>query len=186
MISLSTRVPWLRPSAQVDMAQLLCAIRPAIRSQVTDRVDRTELRRWARRAGLYAVVDREGFFAFSRHPDSARRVLRIDAQPRQHVIALGRALGYPICCCRAAARRKESGLDAWAEALSSRRFIGLFRLIQPRGYLTGSSRISHVPCSPRCAASLRMAQALVVEEGGSHVKLSQRRWRAARRRPMRT
>lgn len=156
-----------------------------MRSQVAGRLDRAELRRWARRAGLYVAVDGDGFFALSSHAGSARRVLRIDARPGRHLIALGLALGYPICCCRAAARRKEEGLDAWAEAMSSRRFIGLFRLIQPIGYLTGRSSISHVPCSPRCAASLRMAQALEGDSVGSGANFGERRRRTARRLPVR-
>ena len=160
MIGSHARPGWLRASAQVDLAQLRRSIRPVIRSQLADRADRTELRRWARRAGLYVVIDRDGFFALAPEPSSARRALRIDARPGRHVVALGRVLGYPICCCRAAARCEEEGLDAWAKVISSRRFIGLFRLIRPDGYLAGTSSISHVPCSPRCTASLRMAQAL--------------------------
>jgi hypothetical protein len=186
VIGSRARPAWLRASAQVDLAQLRRSIRPVMRSQVTGRLDRTELRRWARRAGLYAAMDGEGFFALSRHAGSARRVLRMDARPGRHLVALGRALGYPICCCRAAARCKEEGLDSWSEAIASRRFIGLFRLIQPRDYLTGRSSISHVPCSPRCAASLRMAQALEGDAGDRGKRLAQRRWRTARRLPVRT
>ncbi len=168
---------WMRPSAQVDLAQLRRSIRPAIRSQVAGPVDRTELRRWTRRTGLFAVVDKDGFFSLSADASSARRVLRIDARAGRHVVALGRALGYPICCCRAAARCKEERLDAWAEVISSRRFVGLFRLIQPKGYLNGSSSISHVPCSARCAASLRMACALAGDMGGRGAKFWKRLWR---------
>lgn len=152
--------PWVRPSAEVDLAQLLRSIRPAMRSQVAGRLNRLEVRAWARRAGLFAVFDKDGFFSMSRSASSARRVLRIDARPGRHTTALGRALGYPPCCCLAAARRKEEGLDEWARAMSSRGFVGLFRLIDPDGYVAGTSNISHVPCSPCCSASLRMARAL--------------------------
>lgn len=183
---MASRPGWMRPSAQVDLVQLMCSIRPVIRSQIVGRVDRAELRRWARRAGLYAVVDRDGFFALSRDPSSARRVLRIDARPGRHVVALGRALGYPICCCLMAARRREEGLDAWVEALSSRRFVGLFRLIQPSGYLAGNSSISHVPCSARCAASLRMAHAVAGHAGKDRARPRATGWRPARRPLVRT
>jgi hypothetical protein len=158
---------WMRPSAQVDLAQLLHSIRPAMRSQVAGRLNRLEVRAWARRAGLFAVFDKDGFFSMSKSASSARRVLRIDARPGRHTTALGRALGYPLCCCLAAARRKEERLDEWARVMSSRQFIGLFRLINPNGYVAGRASISHVPCSPCCSASLRMVRALGSESARS-------------------
>ena len=165
MIGPAARPRWMRASAEVDLEQLLCAIRPVMRSQVAGPLDRGEVRRWARRSGLFAVVDRDGYFSMSRSSSSARRALRIDARPGRHLMALGRALGYPVCCCLAARRRSEEGLDAWAEVISRRRFAGLFRLIDPGGYGAGRSSISHIPCSSQCAASLRMARALVGGRG---------------------
>jgi hypothetical protein len=167
VIGTGARPRWMRASAEVDLDQLRCSIRPAIRSQVRGRLDRREIRRWARLAGLFVAVDKDGFFSMSRSASSARRVLRIDSRPGRHTTALGRALGYPLCCCLAAARRKDEGLDEWARAMSSRRFVGLFRLIDPSGYVTGSANISHVPCSPCCSASLRMARALGSESARS-------------------
>jgi hypothetical protein len=154
------RPAWMRASADIDLAQLRLSIRPAIRSQLKEGVERAEVRRWARRHGFFIAVDGDGFFAVSPNGSAARRVLRIDARPGQHIVALGRALGYPPCCCLAAGRLKEGALDSWAEATSSKRFVGMFRLIDPGGYIDGRANISHVPCSPRCAASLQMAHAL--------------------------
>lgn len=167
MIGSAALPSWMRPSAEVDLAQLLRSIRPAMRSQVAGRLNRLEVRAWARRTGLFAVFDKDGFFSLSKSASSARRVLRIDARPGRHTAALGRALGYPPCCCLAAARRRDEGLDEWARAMSSRRFVGLFRLIDPNGYVAGSSNISHVPCSPCCSASLRMGRALGSESARS-------------------
>jgi hypothetical protein len=161
----SARPDWMRASAQVDLAQLRSSIRPVMRSQAEGRPNRSEIRRWARRAGLFAVIDRDGFFSLARSGSLAARALQIDARPGRHTIILGRALGYPVCCCRAAARCGDEGLDIWAKAISSRRFVGLFRLIDPAGYAAGRSSISHVPCSARCAASLKMARALVSASG---------------------
>jgi hypothetical protein len=172
----------MRASAKVDLDQLRRSIRPAMRSQVRGRLDRSEIRRWARLAGLFAIVDKDGFFSMSRSASSARRVLRMDARPGRHTSALGRALGYPPCCCLAAARHKEEGLDEWARATSSRRFVGLFRLIDTSGYIAGSANISHVPCSPRCSASLRMARAL---GSASPTSRGRKEWFVARsRRPV--
>jgi hypothetical protein len=156
----STKPRWMRASAQVDLAQLRLSVRPVMRSQAEGRYDRREVRRWARRAGFFAVIDKDGFFSLARSGSLAARALRIDGAPGRHTIALGRALGYPLCCCRAAARCGEEGLDDWAKAISSRRFVGLFRLIEPSGYVAGRANISHVPCSPRCVASLKMARSL--------------------------
>ena len=140
-----SRPAWMRASADIDFTQLRLSIRPAIRSQVKGRVERAEIRQWARRRGLFLIIDSDGFFAVSRDASAARRVLRIDARPGKHVVALGRALGYPVCCCLAAARRKEEALDSWAEATSSRRLVGMFRLIDPGDYIDGRANISHVP-----------------------------------------
>lgn len=155
----------MRASAEVDLDQLRWSIRPVMRSQVAGQLNRGEVRRWARRFGFFAAIDRDGFFSISRNASYARRTLRIDARSGQHLMALGQALGYPVCCCLAARRRSEEGLDAWGEVISKRRFAGLFRLINPGGYVAGRSSISHIPCSSRCAASLRMARAFVGERG---------------------
>lgn len=156
---------WMRNSARVDFAQLLNSIRPVIRSEVLEPVDPAEVRRWARRIGLYVAMDRDGFFTMSRDASAARRTLRIDTKPGKHTVALGLALGYPRCCCLAAGRRGDAGLDGWATSIMLRRFIGPFQLIRPGRYSAGQAYISHVPCSPRCVPSLRMAQSL---DGDDH------------------
>ena len=151
---------WMRQSARVDLAQLLAGVRPVMRSEFSKRPQTGAVRQWARRHGLHVAFDGDGFFALSREAVQVRRTLRMDARPGRHVVALGRLLGYPECCCLAAGRREEEGLDGWAEAVSRRRFVGWFRLIRFDGYRAGRALISHVPCSGGCAASLRMAQRL--------------------------
>lgn len=148
---------WMRPSARVDLAQLGRGIRPVIRSEFAGHPDLVRARQWARRLGLYLVADKDGFFALGADPSTVRRTFRTDSRTGRHMVALGRLLGYPLCCCLAAARRLEEDLDAWAGALSRRPFVGLFKLIRPGGYGTGESLISHIPCSARCTASLAMA-----------------------------
>lgn len=148
---------WMRPSALVDLAQLGMGVRPVIRSEFAGRPDLVRVRQWARRRGLYLVADKDGFFALGANSSTVRRTFRTDARPGRHVIALGRQLGYPLCCCLAAARHLDEGLDSWAGSLVRRPFVGLFKLIRPEGYRRGESLISHVPCSARCSASLAMA-----------------------------
>jgi hypothetical protein len=65
-------------------------------------------------------------------------------------------LGYPRCCSRAAARHGDEGIDARQAAMASQRFLGRFAAINPSGYSSGEASVSHVPCSHRCAASLRL------------------------------
>lgn len=148
---------WMRPSARVDLAQLVGGVRPVIRSEFAGRPDLVQVRQWARRRGLYLLTDGGGFFALGSDSSTVRRTLRTDSRPGRHMVALGRLLGYPLCCCLAAARRLEEDLDAWAGVMSRRPFVGLFKLIRPGGYGTGESLISHIPCSARCIASLAMA-----------------------------
>lgn len=148
---------WMRPSARVDLAQLGGGVRPVIRSEFVGRPDLVRVRQWARRMGLYLVADKAGFFALGANSSTVRRTFRTDSRPGRHMVALGRLLGYPVCCCLVAARRLEEGLDAWAGSLSRRPFLGLFKLIRPGRYGAGRSLISHVPCSARCRASLVMA-----------------------------
>lgn len=146
---------WLTPSAVTDVSLLLRGHKPAARLSVGPRGG--DLRRWARRQGLFMSVDVDGFAAISRDPATARRVIDLDRRPGRHTLALGTMLGYPLCCSRAAARVGDEGIDRRHAVITRRRFHGRFREIDPSGYLNGSSRISHVPCSHRCLPSLKMA-----------------------------
>lgn len=146
---------WLPPSAITDVMLVLRGFKPAARVSVGQRG--SDLRRWARRQGLFTSVDADGFAAISRDPTRSRRVIDLDRRPGRHTLALGTMLGYPPCCSRAAARVGDEGIDRRHAAMATRRFHGRFRAIDPSDYTNGSSRISHVPCSTRCLSSLRMA-----------------------------
>lgn len=143
-------------SAATDLHLLMRGLKPAARLLVGD--NRNEIRRWARRQGLFASTDRDGYAVLSRSGSAARRVLEIDRRPGPHAIALGRLLGYPECCARAAARVGEDGIDGFCEAIAARRFRGRFRPIDPGAYLSGGALISHVPCSHTCDASASLAR----------------------------
>lgn len=146
---------WLPPSAVIDISLVLRGKKPAARVRVGRRGG--ELHRWGRRLGLFTCLDKDGFAAISRNPTTARKVIDLDRRPGRHTLALGLMLGYPSCCCRSASRAGDEGIDRQHELLSTRRFYGRFRAIDPSGYFKGGSRISHVPCSPRCLPSLKMA-----------------------------
>ena len=160
MIRFGAAPTWMRPSARVDLTQLVRGVRPVIRSEFIGRPNLVQVKQWARRQGLYLVADRDGFFALGADSATVRRTIRTDSRPGRHMVALGRLLGYPLCCCLSAARRLEEELDSWAGMVSRRSFVGLFKLIRPGGYGAGVSLISHIPCSARCTASLAMARRL--------------------------
>lgn len=147
---------WLPPSAITDIRLLLRNAKPAARLHVGHHGG--ELRRWARRLGLFTSVDTDGYAAISRSPAVARRIIDLDRRSGRHTLALGAMLGYPACCSRAASRVGDEGIDRWHQNVSGRRFHGRFRAIDPSGYLEGTSRISHVPCSHRCKSSLTLAK----------------------------
>ena len=146
---------WLPPSAIADISLLRRHAKPAARFHVGHRVG--ELRRWARRLGFFTSFDADGYAAISRNPTIARRVINLDRRPGRHTFALGKMLGYPVCCSRAAARVGDEGIDRWHQAVSARRFYGRFRAIDPTDYVAGASQISHVPCSHCCKPSLELA-----------------------------
>lgn len=147
---------WLPASAIVDLVLLEAGLKPAARIYVANRAN--DLRRWGRRLGYFLSSDRDGFAVLSRRGSVARRVLEIDRRPGRHTAALGHWLGYPVCCSRAAARVGDEGIDDYQRLLAKRRFRGHFVLIDPSGYLAGEARVSHVPCSRICTASLAMAR----------------------------
>lgn len=161
MIPLASPLPsWLKPSAAVDLAQLWFCIRPMMRTELARPVARETVRQWARHYRFFAALDDDGFLVLSRTPCLSRRTLDLDRSPGDPTFALGRRLGYPYCCCRKAASMGDAALDALAGRFCSEDFFGRFKLISPLGYGDGHALISHIPCSPRCMPSLKMAETL--------------------------
>ena len=151
------RLPsWLPPSAATDLDLLLMGLKPAARLHVRER--RSKIRRWARSQGLFCSTDTDGYAVLSRDGAIARRLLDLDRRPGRHAIALGRMLGYPECCSRAAARVGEARIDDWGDAIAARRFRGRFRKIDPGAYRAGGALLSHVPCSHVCEASAKLVK----------------------------
>lgn len=147
---------WLPPSAVTDIDLLVLGLKPAARLYVGERG--RETRRWARVRGLFCSADRDGYAVLSRSGATARRVLDVDRRPGRHVVALGRMLGYPECCARAAAKVGDEGIDAMCDAMATRRFRGRFKGIDPGPYRAGRALLSHVPCSQSCEASAALVR----------------------------
>lgn len=154
---MSMRLPATLPrSASIDVEMLLRGHKPAARIWAGEA--RGEVRRWARRMGLFSSSDPEGYVVLSRSGSDARRILSVDRRPGRHTSALGKMLGYPNCCSRKAARVGDEGIDGLQASLALRRFRGRFVLTDPRGHRAGLALLSHVPCSHVCSASLAIAR----------------------------
>lgn len=154
---------WLKPSAYIDLGLVLARARSTLRTELEPTTPLSAVHRWARKLGFFVAIDEDGFVVLSRQPGAARRTLAIDRRPGNHVQELGRLLGYPSCCCRAAARVGEACLDEFASTMGRRRYLGRFKAIDPSGYGSGRAFISHIPCSAVCMQSLALA--LTVVEG---------------------
>lgn len=159
-----TSLPWhgLPGSSRVDFLQFLTASKPAVRLHVNpsagDTVD--ELTRWAHGQGLHVQSDQH-YICVARTAATAADVLRLDATPTAHERALGIALGYPPCCCEAAAAVGEECIDEWEALVGTWHFAGRYRLIDPSRYRQGKALISHIPCSSRCGPSWMLADKAV-------------------------
>lgn len=151
---------WLKPSAEVDILQVLAGLRPALRTELESPIAEEEFGRWRRRLGLFGIIDKDSFVVLAPRSELCRKIMSIDQASGNHTAHLGRLLGYPFCCVRAAARIGEPYLDAWAASLTKRGFLGEFVAIDISGYRQGQALISHIPCSPHCLASLMMAKSL--------------------------
>lgn len=147
----------LRPSALVDFILFLACGKAAVRLIVETADGLREIRDWSERWGRDFMADQDGFAVVGFEPGSALQILEIDRRVEAHEIELGLALGYPACCCERIALVGESGIDAHALIVAGWSFQGQYRRINPAGYRSGHSLISHLPCSPTCHASLRIA-----------------------------
>jgi hypothetical protein len=149
----------LRPSTIIDILVWWATAKPAIRSRLCDLSDSTVLREWAQMQGADFALDDDGFFCIARD-GRGDEVLELDRRATTHEYELGLLLGYPECCVASIAKVGEHFIDRRAAEVSRCHFRPPYHLITPGGYTRGAALISHVPCTPRCTASLRIALAV--------------------------
>jgi hypothetical protein len=149
----------LRPSTVTDILVWCATNKPAIRSQLLDRSDSVPLREWAEAQGASFALDHDGFFCVARG-GSANELLQLDRAVASHEYELGIMLGYPRCCAATIAEIGERQIDERVSLVSRWYFAPPYHLINPSGYARGEALISHVPCTPSCTASLRIAEAV--------------------------
>lgn len=154
----SLPVEWLYPSAVVDFTLLFAGAKPAVRVELRKPHGAEALDLWCRHSGLDYAFDAEGFACVSAQPGAARKVLQLDRSVGAHEVELGRALGYPLCCCERVAQIGESRIDAYACRVAQWHFTGPYKRINPTGYVNGLALVSHLPCSFNCDRSLGIAE----------------------------
>lgn len=150
--------PWseLPSSVRVDTLVFVATDKPAIRfphggsPSVVRNVGRA-----AALAGWDSNAD-SAYVCLAKRKGLAGTLLALDGSGGDHTEALGLALGYPPCCCRAAAIAGEENIDRWAAASASR--LRDTR-IDPYGFQSGLALVSHVPCDVSCRASHAIADA---------------------------
>jgi hypothetical protein len=147
----------LPASARVDFLHFLVAGKPAVRVKATETAVGS-LHRWSMLNGYGHAVDEDGYSCVAMGEAYARHVLEVDQRVEPHELTLGLLLGYPRCCCEKIAHVGESQIDQQAAVIAEWEFEGWFRLINPSKYRRGASLIYHLPCSPTCSASLRLAR----------------------------
>lgn len=139
------------------MLHLASGVRPTIRFAVPDCSAAREVRAWAATTGFFAADD-ESYVVVSRaSAEAAKRAMGVDRSSGPHTFELGLLLGYPTCCAQAAGSHGEASLDDWASSTASWELDALNDVLNVTGYSVGRSWLSHIPCSPTCAASLDMA-----------------------------
>lgn len=146
----------LPASTWVDFLHLVALGKPAVRVRVSE-PGRQDLARWCTIYRYAWSSDTDGFFCVAHSQNLADHILEVDRRTEPHELNLGLLLGYPSCCCEAVAELGESKIDDYAMAVASWGFQRQFRLINPSGYTQGASLICHLPCSPCCEDSLKIA-----------------------------
>ena len=173
-------VPWevVPASFAVDLLQFCSTSKPIIRSAIrSPSGNRNPVQNWAKSFGLKVCFDSDEYFFVGRRLEEAMQGRSLDRSCEPHAFEFGQALGYPQCCCRYVADATEEMIDSLAKSQEQWTFSGSFSLIDPSGYASGCSLISHLPCSTSCELSLVLATAAVeclLTHSG--VKAIQDRW----------
>jgi len=153
-------LPWLdlRPSVRVDILGVLASGKPAIRIPLRDYPVTVEVMNVITAVGWSAARDHE-YLVAAPTSELARHILDVDRRPQPHALELGRLLGYPECCTRAAATAGEENIDAHAAQLGTACDRVGAPDLDPRGYAEGIALVPYVACSPRCPQAMRHAHA---------------------------
>jgi len=154
------RLPEKLPrSSYVDFLLLLGNLKPALRIKISQNENIVDLSHWCETNDFYFLLGKDDYAFIAKNKTIANNIEIIDISTSPHEYELGKMLGYPDCCCKKIAKICEENIDKYEDV-----FINEFNvknsyvLINPKGYKEGYALISHIPCSPTCEYSLRIAQ----------------------------
>ena len=149
----------LKNSDYVDMLLFLSGLKRAVRLAYNSYEIYEEMEYWCQKFKYANQISNSGLMYISKHIGLVKLVNDFDDSVYPHAYILGRLLGYPSCCSKQIANLGEDSIDKWEnELINSDGFKSEYSLINPVGYLSGNSLISHVPCSCKCKKPLKIAK----------------------------
>lgn len=148
----------LKPSDYVDMLLFLSFHKPVIRLGKNSDGIYSLASDWCNRHSFRYFISTAGFMYIARKKFLPFITSFVDDLPFPHATLLGKLLGYPKCCTHKITELGENKIDEWElTEFGDELLTGEYSLINPKLYTKGTALISHVPCSNRCEASLRLA-----------------------------
>ena len=168
----------LKRADYVDLLLLLVGEKKAVRLGANTFDVYEAMRDWCKQTSYRYIISTSGLMYISRKLWFAKIVSIVDNSLFPHEFLLGRLLGYPACCSKKIASLGEQSIDQWeCELVESGHFNGEYALINPSGYIEGTSLISHVPCSCNCVKSLKIAKSAlrVIKENSDNESFN--RWK---------
>lgn len=156
-------MPWhvLPPSFKIDLCQLLSGIKSCARSQILDKAHFHTLINAIEIIGWHMSYDQDhqdNFFFIAKDVTILKNLIFIDKSISSHEKELGALLGYPECCYNYISKHGENMIDKLDDKFSKQALMGEFALIDISHYREGICLLSHVPCSPQCVRSLKIAK----------------------------
>lgn len=144
-------------SGYVDFLHFIGCNKPAIRLYLPSILNRQKLQLWCELHNYNFVCDEDHYICISRESFIAETVLLVDQMPDAHEYLLGILLGYPKCCCEHIANLGEENIDNFEAVTTKWLFSNKYQFINPIDYVSGTSLVCHLPCSPTCDKSLELA-----------------------------
>lgn len=152
------RIPWddLPESAKVDFSLFLLNLKPTVRFLTESGFSPKDLQ-LVMNSYHFDFVNEAIYIAKNENDLSA--LVISDNRCVPHEQELGSLLGYPPCCCKKIELVGESFIDMYAEQFI--KTVEKRSLLDISCYKKGISLVSHIPCSPDCEPSLKIARLLL-------------------------
>lgn len=149
----------LKSSDYVDFLLLLNNDKHCVRLGFNDTKVYSKLAKWCKTFNFSYIVSSAGYMYVSKHKIIAYLAKMLDDSTFNHTLFLGIVLGYPLCCSCKMASVGENHIDEYEKNfIKFAKFQNPYNLINPIGYTSGYSLISHIPCSNKCISSLKIAK----------------------------